>query len=246
MKYKLKIEYNGHFFCGWQRQYNGISVQKTLEDAISVFTKCETKIIGAGRTDAGVHAIEQIAHFSFDKNLDTYKLQKCINNNVNNLPVIVNDIEIAPDDFHAINSAKSRSYIYKIINRRPLLTFQKYLYHHEKFPMDMNLLEQSTKIFIGTHDFSSFKSAKCQSKSPIKTIFDIQLERENYTDAIVIKVNANSFLCHQVRNMVAAMIYVATGKFSLEYLDYVMKAKDRKLSAPTISPDGLYLQKIYY
>ena len=81
MKYKLKIEYNGHFFCGWQRQYNGISVQKTLEDAISVFTKCETKIIGAGRTDAGVHAIEQIAHFSVDKNLDTYKLQKCINNN---------------------------------------------------------------------------------------------------------------------------------------------------------------------
>ena len=212
----------------------------------SVFTKCETKIIGACRTDAAVHAIEQIAHFSFDKNLDTYKLQKCINNNVNNLPVIVNDIEIAPDDFHAINSAKSRSYIYKIINRRPLLTFQKYLYHHEKFPMDMNLLEQSTKIFIGTHDFSSFKSAKCQSKSPIKTIFDIQLERENYTDAIVIKVNANSFLYHQVRNMVAAMIYVATGKFSLEYLDYVMKAKDRKLSAPTISPDGLYLQKIYY
>ena len=246
MKYKLKIEYNGHFFCGWQRQNNGISVQKTLEDAISVFTKCDTKIIGAGRTDAGVHAIEQVAHFSSDKNLDPYNLQKCINNNVNNLPVVVNDIEEVPNDFHSISSAKSRSYIYKIINRRPILTFQKYLYHHEKFPMDIDLLEQAAKIFIGTHDFSSFKSIKCQSKSPIKTIYDVQIEREQYTDAIVIKFNANSFLHHQVRNMVGAMIYVAIGKFSLEYLNYVMEAKNRNLSAPTISPDGLYLHKIYY
>ena len=112
--------------------------------------------------------------------------------------------------------------------------------------MDIALLEQAAKIFIGTHDFSSFKSIKCQSKSPIKTIYDVQIEREQYTDAIVIKFNANSFLHHQVRNMVGAMIYVAIGKFSLEYLNYVMEAKNRNLSAPTISPDGLYLHKIYY
>lgn len=246
MKYKLAIEYNGHYFSGWQRQKNAVSVQKTLEDAISVFTKKPAKILGAGRTDAGVHAIEQIAHFEYDQEIDCSALARCINNNVNDLPVVVNDIKKVEDDFHALVSAKSREYIYKIINRPSILTYQKYLYYREKFPMDLEKLEKSSKIFIGTHDFSSFRSAKCQSNSPIKTMFDVKVDREPYTDAIVIKFHANAFLQHQVRNMVGAMIYTSIGKFSLEYLNYLMEVKDRTKSAPTAPPDGLYLYRIHY
>ena len=246
MKYKLTIEYNGHYFSGWQRQKNAVSVQKTLEDAISVFTKKPAKILGAGRTDAGVHAVAQVAHFESEEELDCWALQKCINNNVNDLPVVVNDLQRVEDDFHALVSAKSREYIYKIINRPFVLTFQKHLYYREKFPMDLEILEKSAKVFIGTHDFSSFRSAKCQSNSPVKTIFDVSVGRESYTDAIVVKFHANAFLQHQVRNMVSAMIYASIGKFSLEYLEYLMEVKDRTKSAPTAPPDGLYLYRINY
>lgn len=244
MKYKLTIEYDGSSFFGWQRQKNNISVQGTIEKSLSLLCHENILVVGAGRTDTGVHATGQVAHFSCNKNFNIYKLIQGINHNVGELPVSVINAEIVPDDFHAISSAKSRTYIYKIINRFQDLTFQKKLYLKINQHLDEHLMNKAAKFLIGKHDFSSFRSAKCQSKSPIKIIFNANVIRNN--EEINLIFEGNSFLHHQIRNMVGALIYVGYEKWSINKFIEIFNKKDRNLSAPMVPPDGLYLTEVKY
>lgn len=244
MKYKLTLEYDGSHFFGWQRQKNDISVQGTIEKALSILCHENISVIGAGRTDAGVHATGQVAHFSCYKNFDLYKLIQGINHNVAPFPVSVIHAEIVPENFHAISSAKSRVYIYKIINRFQDLTFQKKLYLKVNQYLDEYLMDSAAKILIGEHDFSSFRSAKCQSKSPVKKIFNAKVTRNN--DEVDLIFEGNSFLHHQIRNMVGALIYVGHRKWSIDKFTEIFNKKDRNLSAPMVPPEGLYLTEVKY
>lgn len=244
MKYKLILEYDGSHFFGWQRQKNDISVQGTIENALSILCHENISVIGAGRTDTGVHATGQVAHFSCNKNFDLYKLIQGINHNVAPLPVSVLHAEVVPENFHAISSAKSRVYIYKIINRFQNLTFQKNLYLKVNQYLNEHLMNSAASILIGEHDFSSFRSAKCQSKTPIKKIFNAKVIRNN--DEIDLIFEGNSFLHHQIRNMVGALIYVGHKKWSIDKFIEIFNKKNRNLSAPMVPPDGLYLTEVKY
>lgn len=244
MRYKLCISYDGTSFCGWQRQKSGPSIQQTIEEALLVCLKKEITLFGSGRTDTGVHAYHQIAHFDFDDKIDTYRLRESLNALVRPHPISIKSVEIVSDDFHARFSAKKRTYIYKIFNAPypPALDNNRvWWYRHT---LDVNKMQNAAQILVGKHDFSTFRASECQAKSPIKTIDSITFEQQN--EYILMTITAKSFLHHQVRNIMGSLVLVGANKWSLDDLKKALEAKDRKLGGPTAPATGLYFYNIEY
>ena len=243
--YQIKIEYSGKSFVGWQIQKNGLSVQEVLEKAFSNFLKEKILIIGAGRTDAGVHASEQSAHFRTKKKIDNkVNFINSINFFLSKYPVSVLNIIKRTNKFHARHSANERIYKYFIINRRPSLVLEKNKAWHIKNKLDVKIMRKGAEILRGTHNFSTFRASSCQAKSPIKTIKKATVKKNK--SKIVLTFQSKSFLQQQVRSMVGSLKYLGEGKWSLKDFKKVFLSKKRSLCAPPAPAHGLYLDKVKY
>ena len=243
-RYKIKIEYEGTPFVGWQFQKNGQSVQEVLQKAIFNFSKEKVVVIGAGRTDSGVHALAQVAHFDLKKKIKKKSLLPAINQNIGNKPVTVLKINKANKKFHARFDAKKRTYQYTIINRQSPLTLQKNKAWHIRKKLDIKVMKKGAKLLLGTHDFSTFRSSSCGAKSPIKTMEKISIKKNQ--EKITLKFISRSFLQQQVRSMVGCIKYLGDGKWKLEDFKKSFKSKSRLKCAPPAPACGLYLAKIKY
>jgi tRNA pseudouridine38-40 synthase len=245
-RYKIVIEYDGTDLLGWQKQLDGPSVQEYLEKAIYGFLQQTTEVYGAGRTDAGVHALAQVAHFDLESPVDEFKIREAMNAHLRTMeaPVSILNVEAVGDDFNARFSAKGRSYIYRITNRRAPLVLDKNRSWWVYVPLDVEKMREGAKFLLGNHDFSSFRAAKCQAKSPIKTLDKIDIEQNG--ENITFYVEARSFLHHQVRNMVGTLKMVGDGHLKPEDIKNILESKDRTKAGPTAPAQGLYLSKIMY
>ena len=243
-RYKIILEYLGAGYCGWQRQVEQLSLQQIIEDAIFSFTKERVVLSVAGRTDAGVNAYGQVAHFDLKKQYDPRRLMHSINHFPRPHTIGVIDAEIVDLDFHARFSAKARHYVYKILNRDSVNIINKGLQYGVRYNLDIKEMQKAANYLLGKHDFSSFRSSICQSKSPIKTIDKIEITK--YGDNIDIHISALSFLHHMVRNIVGSLIMVGKGHWKAEQIKTILDAKDRKVAGPMASSEGLYFLKVDY
>ena len=244
-RYQLLIEYVGTNFVGWQIQSKGISVQKLIQVKLSKLLNEKISLVGSGRTDSGVHAIEQSAHFDCKKkilNLD--KFLKSINHFVNNKEVSILTIKKRSLNFHARYSAKQRIYKYIIFNRLSRPSIEKRRGWHIIKNLDINLMKKGAKKLLGTKDFSTFRSSSCNAKSPIRTMKSITIKSNK--DRVEIQFKSQSFLQQQVRSMVGCLKYLAEKKWNLKKFDLVFKSKKRTLCAPPAPAEGLFLEKVMY
>lgn len=246
MRYKLTLEYDGTNTLGWQRQLDGPSIQEYMEKVLEILSGTHSEVAAAGRTDAGVHAIAQVAHIDFDTNMETWKIREAFNANLRQLeaPVSVLDVEAVSDDFHARFSARGRGYIYKILNRRSPSVLQANRVWWVPVELDIEAMRKGAEYLLGNHDFSSFRAAACQAKSPIKTLDKLDIEKIG--DEIIFTVEAKSFLHHQVRNMVGTLKMVGDGKLKPDDIKTILEAKDRSKAGATAPACGLYLNKVVY
>ena len=243
-RYKIKIEYEGTPFVGWQFQKNGQSVQEVLQKAIFNFSKEKVVITGAGRTDSGVHALAQVAHFDLKKKIRSKNILPAINQNIGNKPVTVLKINRTNNKFHARFDAKKRTYQYIIINRQSPLALQKNKAWHIRKKLNLKIMKKGAKMLLGTHDFSTFRASSCGAKSPIKTMEKISIKKNK--EKITLKFTSKSFLQQQVRSMVGCIKYLGEGKWNLDTLKNSLKSKNRAKCAPPAPACGLYLAKIKY
>ncbi|HVI87393.1 MAG TPA: tRNA pseudouridine(38-40) synthase TruA [Dongiaceae bacterium] len=243
-RFKLTIEYDGGPFVGWQRQDNGPSVQQAIEEAILKTTAETVTIHAAGRTDAGVHALGQVAHADLDYRIEADRLRDALNFYLRPTPVAIIAAEQVAEDFHARFSAKGRAYCYRIVNRRSPLTVDLGRAWHVKSPLDVPAMHKAAQLLLGHHDFTTFRASQCQAKSPMKTLDRLDVHRIG--EDIEVIAEARSFLHHQVRNMVGSLSMVGIGKWSADRLKAALDAKDRAKGGPTAPPDGLYLTAIRY
>jgi tRNA pseudouridine38-40 synthase len=243
-RFKMTIEYDGGPFVGWQRQDNGSSVQQTIEEAIFKTTSETVTIHGAGRTDAGVHALGQVAHVDIAYQIAPERLCEALNFYLRPAPVSIIAVERVLDGFHARFSATGRAYCYRIVNRRPPLTVDLGRAWHVKVPLDAALMHQAAQLLLGTHDFTTFRATFCQAKSPVKTLDRLDVHRIG--EDIEIIAEARSFLHHQVRNMVGSLSMVGIGKWSIDRLIAAREARERAKGGPTAPADGLYLTAVRY
>ena len=243
-RYKIIIEYDGTPFVGWQFQKNGQSVQEVLQKAIFDFSKERVVVTGAGRTDSGVHALAQTAHFDLKKKMRKKNLLLAINQNIANKSVTVLKINKVNKKFHARHDAKKRTYLYLIINRQSPLALQKNKAWHIRKNLDISSMKTGAKILLGTHNFSTYRAASCGAKSPIKTMEKILIKKNK--DKITLQFTSRSFLQQQVRSMVGCIKYLGEGKWNLDDFKYSFKSKNRSKCAPPAPACGLYLKKISY
>lgn len=243
-RWKLVIEYDGTNFVGWQRQDNGPSVQQAIERAVTAFCGEETTVWCAGRTDAGVHALGQVAHVDIEKPTTARTVRDAVNQHLKPLPVAVLDAEAADTHFHARLSAKRRVYRYRIINRRAPLAIELNRAWHVPYALDVEAMHDAAQALVGRHDFSTFRASLCQAKSPVKTLDELAVARHG--ELIEITARARSFLHHQVRNMVGTLSLVGRGKWSRADVAAALDAKDRTKGGPTAPPEGLYLVEVGY
>lgn len=246
MRYKITIEYDGTNLLGWQKQNEGASVQYYLEEAIKGFSHQTVDVFGAGRTDAGVHALGQVAHFDLETSMDLFHLREAMNARLRILeaPVSVIKVEETTPDFHARFSAIGRGYVYRMLNRRaPTVLLQNRVWG-VGYPLDIEKMREGAKYLLGHHDFSSFRGAGCQALSPLKTLDKLDIVTQG--DEIDFIVEARSFLYHQVRNMVGTLKSVGDGKFTPEDVKTILEAKNRTFAGATAPACGLYLSRIMY
>ena len=244
-RYKILIEYDGTNFIGWQSQPKGKSIQKNLEKFISKILKEKIKCVGAGRTDSGVHAYEQVAHFDCKQViLNTNKFLKSLNYFLYNDGIVVNEIKKKSKNFHARYSAKFRIYRYIIVNRNARLVLDRNRAWHIINKLDLKIMKKGSKKLLGTNDFSTFRSSKCNAKSPIKTIKYIKIFLSN--NKIQLEFKSESFLQQQVRSMVGCLKYLGEKKWTLKKFEKILRSKQRILCAPPAPPCGLYLKKVIY
>ena len=245
MRYKLLLEYDGTPFIGWQKQTGNLSVQGVLETALKTALRKDITVWGSGRTDAGVHALGQVAHFETEQSIDTYKLFESLNALVRPYPIVIRAIEQVSDTFHARFSAKQRTYVYKIQNTPyPAVALTNLRAWWIRTPLDTDKMQQAANLLLGKHDFSTFRASECQAKSPVKTLdsCDIKVNGEN----VEIWVSARSFLHHQVRNMAGALVRVGTRKWSVNDFKKAFEACDRTKGAETAPAHGLYFMQVKY
>ena len=243
-RYKLTIEYNGAGFAGWQRQVNGLSVQEALETAITRFCGERVPVRGAGRTDAGVHALGQAAHLDLTRAVPAEVLRSAVNHHLRPAAISVLDAAPAPEDFDARLSASSRVYLYRILNRRAPPALERGRVWQVAPPLDVAAMREGARHLIGHHDFSTFRDSLCQAKSPLKTLDALDLRRVG--DEIHIEARARSFLHRQVRNMAGTLKLVGLGRWHPDDVARALAARDRRAGGPTAPPEGLYLVEVRY
>jgi tRNA pseudouridine38-40 synthase len=243
-RYKLTIEYDGTPFVGWQVQENGVSIQGLLTQAIAAFCSETVSIQGAGRTDAGVHALGQVAHVDLAKDWDTDSVRDAVNAHLRPHPIAVLAAERVAVDFDARFSARKRHYLYRIVNRRPDLALDRGRAWRVARPLDAAAMHAAAQHLVGKHDFTTFRAAECQAKSPLKTLDRLDVARDG--DEVRITAAARSFLHHQVRSMVGSLAFVGEGKWSADDLARALAARARKACGPVAPPDGLYLVRVEY
>lgn len=243
-RWKLTLEYEGSGFCGWQRQAHGVSVQQTLEEAIAKFAQETVTLHVAGRTDAGVHARGQVAHFDLQKDADADTVRDAINFHVRPHRVAVLRAEAVGDDFHARFGALARRYRYTVVNREAPLALMADQAWQIRRPLALRPMQEAASLLLGQHDFSTFRASNCQAKSPIRTLdaLDIAQDGEIFTFA----TRARSFLYHQVRNMVGSLALVGTGRWSVATFAAALAAADRAQGGPTAPAQGLCFWDVAY
>ena len=243
--YQITVEYLGTNFVGWQIQKNGLSIQEILEKVLSKFLKEKIKVIGSGRTDAGVHASEQSAHFKIKHNIiDKNNFINSINFFLKKYPISILEIKKKSNRFHARHSANTRTYKYFIINRCSSLVLEKNKAWHIKKKLDINIMKKGAEILKGTHNFSTFRASSCQAKSPIKTLKKAVVKKDK--NQIVLTFQSKSFLQQQVRSMVGSLKYLGEGKWNLNDFKKAFLSKRRTMCAPPAPAHGLYLTKVLY
>ena len=244
-RYQICNEYVGTNFIGWQIQKKGNSVQKFVQSVISKIIKKEVSIVGSGRTDAGVHARGQSAHFECEKKIiNSDKFIKSLNFFLNKKQISITTLKKRNSNFNARYSAKERIYEYVIINRLAPPSIERNRAWHIRKKLDLEMIKKGAKKLSGTYDFSTFRASNCYSKSPIRTLKKIKVKRLN--EKITIQFKSKSFLRNQVRSMVGCLKYLGEKKWSLKKFESVFKSKKRKLCAPPAPAHGLYLFKVNY
>jgi len=244
-RYQILIEYVGTNFIGWQIQSKGRSIQKLIQIKVSKLLKEKINLVGSGRTDSGVHAVEQSAHFDCKKKIKNLnKFLQSINFFLNIKLISITNIKNKSLNFHARFSAKQRIYTYVIFNRISRPSIEKNRGWHIRKKLDLKLMKKGAKKLLGTHDFSTFRSSSCNAKSPIRTIKSIKIKKVK--NKIQIQFKSQSFLQQQVRSMVGCLKYLAEKKWNLKQFESVFKSKKRTLCAPPAPAHGLFLEKVIY
>lgn len=243
-RYKLVLEYDGTGFVGWQRQDNGLSVQAVLEAALEGLSGEAVATVAAGRTDAGVHARGQVAHADLPRAFPPATVMNALNYYLRPAPVAVLDCAAVDDDFHARFSATRRHYLYRILNRRAPPALEADRVWHVVRPLDAAAMHAAAQALVGRHDFSSFRAAQCQARSPVKTLDALAVERAG--DEVRIATYARSFLHNQVRAMVGSLKLVGEGKWRPADLEAALAVRNRQAAGPNAPPGGLYLMRIDY
>lgn len=243
-RWKLSIEYHGSGFCGWQRQAEDVTVQQVIEDAIRSFSGESVTLHVAGRTDAGVHALAQVAHFDLEREEQAHAVQGAINYFVRPHRVSILTAERVPDTFHARFNAKARGYRYVLCNRRAPAALMAGRAWHMVRPLDLEPMQEAARLLLGHHDFSTFRAARCQAKSPLRTLEQLDITQDG--EMFIFTTKARSFLYHQVRNMVGTLTLVGTGRWSLADFSAAFSEANRAKGGPTAPPEGLYFQFVDY
>jgi tRNA pseudouridine38-40 synthase len=243
-RFRLTVEFDGRPFMGWQRQAHGPSVQQAIEEAVERMTGEQVVLHAAGRTDAGVHALAMTAHVDIAKEVTPFRLSEALNALLAPQPVAILDAQVAAGDFHARFSCIGRRYVYRIVNRRAPLTFEAGRAWRVAAPLDEAAMHDAAQLLVGRHDFTTFRSAHCQSESPLKTLDRLDVVREG--DRIDFHVAARSFLHHQVRSIVGCLQLVGRGKWSARDLKDALEARDRAALGLNAPPDGLYFAAALY
>lgn len=244
MRFKLTLEYDGGPFMGWQRVNTGLSVQQTLEEAVEKLTGAHSDVVGAGRTDSGVHALGQVAHVDIDKALSEGRIADALNAHLRPHPVAVLKAETVAPGFHARFDAVRRMYLYRIAPRRAPLTLNRGKVWRVPMKLDAAAMHAAGQRLLGQHDFTTFRDAQCQAKSPVKTLDRCDVSVEG--DEIHVWCEARSFLHRQVRSMVGTLLEVGAGKMSADDVAAALAAKDRARCGPVAPADGLYLARVDY
>jgi len=243
-RYRLTLEYDGGPFVGWQRQAEGASVQGALEETIEKLSAERVTVTGAGRTDAGVHALGQVAHFDLAKHFEAGKVRDALNHYLRPAPIVVLDAAEVDGDFHARFSATSRHYLFRILNRRSPPALEEGRVWHVPHRLDPDAMQAAAQFLVGRHDFTTFRAAECQAQSPVKTLDRLDVSRR--ADEIHIQASARSFLHHQIRSFAGSLKLVGEGKWQPKDLKAALEARDRAACGPVSPPDGLYLVRVDY
>ena len=247
-RYALKVEYHGAPFVGWQRQPDQPSVQGAIEAALAKLEPRAHTIAAAGRTDAGVHALAQVAHCDMDKDWDPFRLSEAINYHLKPAPVAIVDCAVVPDDWHARFSALERKYLFRLLMRRPPATHQQGLVWQVNHQLDVDAMRAGAAHLLGLHDFTTFRSSICQAESPVKTLdaLDILRVETDWGPEAQFTVRARSFLHNQVRSFVGTLERVGSGGWQPDDVRRALEARDRAACGPVCPPQGLYLAGVQY
>jgi len=243
-RYRITIEYDGTPFVGWQAQPSGLTVQTEITEAIYKFSGERVQVKGAGRTDSGVHALGQVAHFDLSKIWDTFRIQEALNFHLRPHPIAILNCDSVEDDFDARFSALSRRYLYRILNRRarPALEIERVWSVPQ--PLDVDKMDQAAQTILGHHDFTTFRASLCQAKSPVKTLDRLRVSRVG--EEVHITAQARSFLHNQVRSMVGSLKLVGEGKWPTREMKAALDSTDRARCGPVAPAAGLYLSQVDY
>ena len=243
MNIKLTVEYNGTNYHGWQVQHSGETIQSVLEKAISTFVGQPTRITGAGRTDAGVHALGQVANFFCPKEFDQHRIRRAFNA-LTPADITIKEVEIVPDSFDARRDGRSRVYEYRILNRPAPSPFYLTTALHVHDPLDLAAMRMAVRCLEGEHDFTSFQAGGCDAAHAVRKIYRTSLDQRG--ELLVYTIEATAFLRHMVRNIVGTLIEVGRGQRSPESFSELLKARDRTKAGPTAPPHGLFLVEVKY
>jgi tRNA pseudouridine38-40 synthase len=239
-RFRLTVEYDGRGFMGWQRQAHGPSVQAAIEDAVLAITGEERLVHAAGRTDSGVHATAMTAHVDIDRPLSPFRLGEALNARLRlaGASVAIINASVAADDFHARFSCTGRAYEYRLICRRAPLTFEQGLVWRRPAAFDIGAMREAAAALVGRHDFTTFRAVQCQAQSPVKTLDRLEVEADG--ERVVVCAAARSFLHHQVRSMVGALVWAGEGRCTPQQVKAALEARDRAALAINAPPDGLW------
>lgn len=243
MRIVLGIEYDGQGYWGWQSQAQGLTVQDVLQAALSQIAAAPITVTAAGRTDTGVHALEQVIHFDVQVARPLSAWVRGVNALLPRSIAVLWAQEVTAD-FHARFSAQARSYQYVLVNRPTKLALEQGKAGWFHAPLDVAVMRKGAEFLLGEHDFSAFRAAECQAKSPVKTLSQLDIHQQGQT--LIFNLTANAFLHHMVRNIVGCLVYIGKARYPADWIQAILLAKQRHLAAPTFSPDGLYLRHVHY